>query len=297
MRHKLEDFDWKDIQSKYDSGLTQKQLIENGIVTDTMIRRARENGLITVRNSHPISEEVKKVLSEKQKKYMKANPEKHPWRNGKRTISKPCEKMKDRLRKEGLNFVEEYMPLDNRLFSIDIAFPDKKFAVEINGPFHYDKDGKLKPYYQERHDLIEADGWKVVEVFCNLVYNEEYVNSLIREIRGLGISNEVDYSSYLKERQENKRLKEEANKTFCKKCGKTLSRGANCRVIKTGLCSNCHILYYLVNKVDKETLKKRVMETSIFLISKEYGVTEVTIRRWLKKFGIIKSRGKLVPRN
>ena len=53
--------------------------------------------------------------------------------------------------------------LDNAS-NIDIAFPDIKLGIEINGNQHYNSDGTLKDYYQERHNLIEEAGWKLLEV-------------------------------------------------------------------------------------------------------------------------------------
>ncbi len=47
-----------------------------------------------------------------------------------------------------VKYVPEYNPLINRFFSIDIAFPDKKIGIEINGNQHYNIHGSLKEYYQ-----------------------------------------------------------------------------------------------------------------------------------------------------
>lgn len=70
--------------------------------------------------------------------------------------------------KNNIIFIEEYKPLNDRLFSIDIAFPDKMIGIEINGNQHYDIEGNLKPYYQNRHELIETAGWTLLEFHSNL---------------------------------------------------------------------------------------------------------------------------------
>ena len=91
------------------------------------------------------------------KKWLKNNPNKHSWKTSKKK-SIPCEKFKNILKSNKISFVEEFTPLIDRMFSIDIAFPDKKIGIEINGNQHYSSDGQLKPYYKDRHDLIEKKG-------------------------------------------------------------------------------------------------------------------------------------------
>ena len=62
-------------------------------------------------------------------------------------------------------------------FSIDIAFPDIKFGIEVNGNQHYNSDGTLKPYYKERHDLIEKSGWILLE----LHYSSCYIDDILEK--------------------------------------------------------------------------------------------------------------------
>lgn len=51
-----------------------------------------------------------------------------------RKKSKCQENFKQYLRSKNIDFVEEYCPYPNeRLFSLDIAWPDEKIAIEING--------------------------------------------------------------------------------------------------------------------------------------------------------------------
>ncbi|MDY5668732.1 MAG: hypothetical protein SPK43_05840 [Candidatus Onthovivens sp.] len=58
----------------------------------------------------------------------------------------------------GINFIEEYCPFIDSAISVDIAFPDIKIGIEINGNQHYNRDGSLKDYYQKRHDKLEEAG-------------------------------------------------------------------------------------------------------------------------------------------
>lgn len=114
------------------------------------------------------AEETKKLMSEKRKKYLKENPDKHPWKNRNKSISEPCEKVKCFLSNQGIEFVPEWTPLTDRHYSIDIAFPDIKLGIEINGNQHYDAKGNLLPYYQERHDLITKAGWTLLELHYSI---------------------------------------------------------------------------------------------------------------------------------
>ena len=126
--------------------------------------------------------EIRKRISEGRKKWLKQNPEKHLW-NISKNYSIPCEQLKQKLRNNNILFEEEFQPLfPERFFSIDIAFPEKKIGIEVNGNQHYNKDKKtLKKYYQERHDLIEESGWKLIE----LHYLDVYKDNIIEEINGL----------------------------------------------------------------------------------------------------------------
>jgi transposase len=127
---------------------------------------------------------IKDKISKGRIKYLKENPDKHPWKDNNKFVSVPCEKLKERFRKEGLIFEAEWMPIpDQRSFSIDIAFPEIKLGIEVNGNQHYNRDGTLKDYYAERHRLIEAAGWNLLEVHFSHCYSEEKVIELIQALR------------------------------------------------------------------------------------------------------------------
>ena len=134
--------------------------------------------------------EWRKKVSEGRKKFLAENPDKHPWKSNSKFKSVPCETLKEYLRKRNISFVEEWQPLESRGFSIDIAFPDKKIGFEINGNQHYDSTGKLKPYYQERHDLIVSSGWKLIELHYSIAYKPELLDKLF------DFENNKDYSQY-----------------------------------------------------------------------------------------------------
>jgi len=125
------------------------------------------------------SKEVKEKLSVLRKKWLQDNPDLHPWKRHDKFKSIPCEELKRRLRELGLEFKEEFEPLVERHFSVDIAFPAIKLAVEVNGDQHYNRDGTLRKYYKERHDLIVKAGWRVIELHYTRCYSNEVVEDIV----------------------------------------------------------------------------------------------------------------------
>ena len=119
------------------------------------------------------SEETKKSLSEKRKKFLKENPDKHPWRRSTKFTSIPCENLKKMLKDSGYVFETEFCPPEiDRSYSLDIAFTDRKLAIEVNGNQHYNRDGTLKDYYKERHAILEQHGWTILEIHYSTCFSE-----------------------------------------------------------------------------------------------------------------------------
>lgn len=132
---------------------------------------------------HKQSDESKKKISENRKKFLKENPDKHPWRKNSKFISKPCEDFKAFLKSKNYKFEEEARVVPDRNYSVDICFPDLMLIFEINGNQHYDLTNmQLKPYYQERHDKISELGWTIVEVPYNQSYNEDFRMGVCRQL-------------------------------------------------------------------------------------------------------------------
>lgn len=128
------------------------------------------------------TEETKKLLSEKRRKWLQDNPELHPWKRSSKFTSVPCEVLKKRLRDEGIAFKEEYAAVPGRFFSIDIAIPEKRIGIEVNGEQHYKRSGELKDYYRSRHELIESLGWVLIELHYSECYNEDVVGAMVKRI-------------------------------------------------------------------------------------------------------------------
>lgn len=141
-----------------------------------------------------------KKISISRKKYLKANPEAHNWSRMHKK-SAPCDKFKDELTDHNISFIEEYQPLEDRYFKLDIAFPDKKIGIEINGNQHYNADGTLAEYYQDRHDLIEKAGWKIYEYHYSMPYDPLITSQIIKTLKDGHELGDIDYSFYIQKRK------------------------------------------------------------------------------------------------
>lgn len=227
-----------------------------------------------------MTEETKRKLSESRKRYLAANPDKHVWRRRGKQKSVPCEKLKEFLNNKNIKYVPEFIPLleEGRFFSIDITFPDRKIGIEVNGNQHYDAKGNLKPYYQERHNLIEAKGWKLYEVHYKQVFNPNFLDDLVNIILISDIKQEFDYLNY--EVIRNNHLKSK-KKTFCSCCHKEkLDR-------QSILCVACaNIKLRKVSRPSKDELKKLLKEKPKTEIGKIFGVSDNTIKNWCKYYDL-----------
>lgn len=159
-------------------------------------------------------EEVKKKISESRKRFLKENPDQHPWRRREKQVSVPCERVKEFLRKEKIMFVEEFQPIEERFYSIDIAFPDIKVGIEINGNQHYNNDGTLKDYYLERHNLIVKEGWKLFEIHYSSCFDDDLISRIIQKYE------QPDYSIYFSLKEKREKRKEDRKNYLEQRYGK-----------------------------------------------------------------------------
>lgn len=232
---------------------------------------------------HKWSEEEKKLISEKRKKYLAEHPDKHPWKKNSKFKSIPCEDLKDFLRKKGYKFEEEVKIVPNRNFSADICFPNLMLIFEINGNQHYDlKTMELLPYYQERHNLIESFGWQIIEIPYNQSYNEDFRLDLCKQLDAKLASNQYlcrfescqPFLETLKNRQSKKDAKDEYRQSLISQ-GKIRSDGRlDPRILSRSdweerknliLNSGIDLLKFgWVSKVeDKTGLSKRKIESTV----------------------------------
>ena len=162
----------------WNKGLTAKDdiRIEQGVKTR---KENYKNGLWQI-NYHKWTPEEKETLSIKRKQYLSSHPEEHTWKRNNKFISKPCEYLKNEFRKNNINFIEEYSPFTDYNYSIDIAWPNLKIGIEVNGNQHYNNDGQLNEYYQKRHNIFKERGWRLYEIHYTKCYKlnvNEFINN------------------------------------------------------------------------------------------------------------------------
>ena len=153
-----------------------------------------------------LSVTARQNIANGRRKWLAENPEKHPWLlKTDRYHSHPCEIFKETLRCKSIEFVEEYKPLEDRYFSIDIAFPAIKLGIEINGGQHYGLGGILKEYYQIRHDAIEAAGWKLYEIPHRACYNDAKLSEIIDSINLTHDLADIDWVNFIPQKTKRQR--------------------------------------------------------------------------------------------
>lgn len=162
----------------------------------------------------PHSEESKKKMSESRKLWLSSNSDKHPWKRSSKFESEPCQKLKDELRMRSIEFLEEFTPLQERFFSIDIAIPALKLGIEVNGEQHYNRDGSLKTYYRERHELIEKDGWKLYEIHYSHCYDSSKIEQIVTSLIEKHDLSRVDLTFEIKEKDKRETRKFQTRQAY-----------------------------------------------------------------------------------
>lgn len=83
-----------------------------------------------------------------------------------------------------------------------------------------------------------------------------------------------------------RKLKEK-KKYFCPKCGKEITYRAK-------LCVSCNSLSHRVaERPSKEELKRKIRDQSFLSIGKEYGVSDNSIRKWCKSYGLPSKKSEI----
>lgn len=156
--------------------------------------------------SHWDKPSARELASQKRKRWLAENPEKHPWRDANKFKSEPCERFKKRLRDFGIEYVEEHQPLADigRHFSVDVAWPHLKIGIEINGEQHYNRDKTLKKYYADRHKLIESHDWKLYEIHYSICYDDDRMAAVIHELKSGRDLSAIPLEFTLKEKKKKK---------------------------------------------------------------------------------------------
>lgn len=189
--------------------------------------KAKENGL-TIKVSSETKNKIRNALLGKRLSFEHKQKIKEGLQRWKETHknefeayskgqSKCCENFKQYLRNNNIDFIEEYCPYwEERGYRLDIAFPDEKIGIEINGSQHYDNEGNLNEITLEKQKFFENHGWKIIQIYYKWCYGAIENNKVINSIFDLPIHNkeyvkEIYKRSYIKEQEKLKleKLKQE----------------------------------------------------------------------------------------
>ena len=238
-----------------------RAIAEKFNVKTSLIRKRCREWKIKMSAPRKHTEETKKNISETKRQWYIDHPDKHPWKSSYKLKSKPCENLKDFLKNKDILFIEEFTPQipSKRNYSIDIAFPDKMIGIEVNGNQHYNPDGTLKEYYSNRHNEIEFAGWKLYQIHYSLCYNktilEEFISKILLENKKI----EFNYSIYIPKQK----VKIKNDPDYKKRPRPDMRK---------------------VVWPTKEELNILIYKMPLTKIAKQYGVSDVAVRKWCNSY-------------
>ena len=295
-RHNLNSVDWNKIQTFYNDKHSIKDITKTFGISQNLISRARSKNLFYIDKNRVYrpSAEVKKRISEKRTEYLRKNPDKYFWKKNSKNVSVPCERFKSKLRENNILFEEEYEPLEDRLFAVDIAFPYLGVIIEVNGTQHYDKNGLLTEYFQKRHDLIKNKGWHIIEMHYALFFKDEACDKIITDIKSKDITNYKEYIVHTDYRfnimKEGNLIREPSPVELIHKPKKsqmnicpTCNKHSKYRI--SNQCKYCrHISDRLVVRPPLSKLLKYVVDIGCSGTGRMYGVSGNAIREWINYY-------------
>lgn len=68
--------------------------------------------------------------------------------------------------------VQEHQPIDGRRFRIDIAFVERKIAVEVDGWAYHGKHRSAHAKDRQRQNLLVAEGWRVLRFTTGEIFGD-----------------------------------------------------------------------------------------------------------------------------
>jgi very-short-patch-repair endonuclease len=242
-----------------------------GIGKDIVIRvlgdkkRTLSEGIKTAHKKYPErylhSDETKEIMRVKRIEFMKNNPDKTAWRTS--NLSYPEKLFLEKL--EISNWGEKYSIIREYCFFpyfIDFAFVNEKVAVEIDGSQHLLTDRKESD--DKKDKLLLNDGWSVIRITDKEVKSN--LDNVMLEIENIlnSKTSSKKYNLGILSIPVGYQKKEKT--TF----GYTKAQFESC------------IKQRKVKRPDYKTLKQLVSELKYVKTGKMFGVSENTIRKWLK---------------
>lgn len=276
----LEKYNWIEIQDFYDLGHTWSDVVKHFKISLSGLGFGIKSGLFKTRSksyasklSHlkkprKLSDETKKKISESRIKYLKENPDKVPYKlNHSSKESYPEKYFSEVFEKENIK-VERYYYIG--LYELDFCIPEKKIDIEIDGDQHYD-DKKVLESDKRRTIYLEDNGWDIIRIrwsdYNKLSHDEklEFIKNLKKYVDNL-----INEKPTIDKKEKNGyNLCECGNKKWktsksCVDCSKKLQRK--------------------VERPTLEQLKNDVEELGYLGSGKKYGVSDNSIRKWIKLY-------------
>jgi very-short-patch-repair endonuclease len=221
---------------------------------------------------------------------MKEHPEQTAWRI--KNMSYPEKCFQKILEDNGLDkkylIYREYSVFP---YFIDFAFINEKVAVEIDGSQHLEEERKKRD--KEKDKLLLSKGWKVLRIAANEVTHDgtkalkgvvEMLGNIAPAYETVGILKAPKTrtkSCYLPKKKFEKTKKVGILKA--PKTRKKVVRGED------GLSDGERLRAFNQRKVErpsKEELSKLLQESNFSAIGRTYGVSDNTIRKWCRAYGI-----------
>lgn len=232
---------------------------------------------------------IKKIQREKRLLYMKLNPNQTAWRL--KNLSFPEKIFQEKLIEMKLN--EKHLIIRERSFFpyfIDFAFENEKIAIEIDGSQH-NEPKRIESDYKKDNFLIK-NNWRVIRFNAKEIINnlnlciEKLLTFLKSDItfEKIGL---IEYKDYKKEKIKLIKEKKDYIKNLSNKKILNIIKLENERKINNGL-TNKEIerqkKQRRIIRPDYETLKFKIQRNGYVSTSKEYGVSDNAIRKWIKYY-------------
>jgi very-short-patch-repair endonuclease len=260
----IEEINWEDVQLFYNNNKTWRDIKYNFNISYKLIEKSSLSCKLKPRKH---SEETKKKISEIRKKYLQENPDKVPYKlNHSSKESYPEKYFTSVFKNEEIDVVKSFYI---GIYELDFSIPDKKIDIEIDGSQHY-YDEKIIESDKRRNKFLEDDGWDIIRVnwseYQKLSFLEkrEYILNLKNYINGL-----VNTKPTIKIIDNN--IKN------CL-CGNNITK-------KSKQCLSCYsIKQRKVERPSIEILKKEVADLGYTAVGRKYGVSDNSIRKWIKYY-------------
>ena len=284
--------DWIEIQKYYNNNHTWRDIIIQFKISSEKLLKASKNGFFksrsksdanklgNIKNPRTLSEETKKKISESRIKYLKEHPEKVPYllNHYSKGESYP-ERYFDEIFRNKFEY-KRFLPIS--YYHIDFAVVDKKIAIEIDGDQHY-LDKKVVESDKRKNKFLINNGWDIIRIKWSdyqkmiKIEKEEYIKKLIEYILNLiNVKPEIIIKENIKNIKPETIIKEKI--FYCKTCGQ------NKIFNKDTDCVKCaHLKQRKVkNRPNIEELLNEVKILGYCKVGRKYGVSDNTIRKWLK---------------